>query len=190
VPYLTADHRLVGVDTPGHGGSSEPERWDWDVAVAFVEHAVEALALGNPFVVGHSLGGMVAARYGLAHPDAPGVVNVDGHGRGGPSVPPEFHAERQRLMEAMEREAPADAGDDDWLRSQLEAMRPLVEAFGRPWDEAEPAIRRSYARAADGAWHRKPSNAFIQSLPKEMGPELFDIYREETATHLLTFMSS
>jgi pimeloyl-ACP methyl ester carboxylesterase len=177
VPHLLEHHRLVGVDTPGHGGSSEPARWDWDLAVRFVELAADALALDNPFVVGHSLGGMVAARYGVAHPDAPGVVNVDGHGLGGPSVPPGFHEERARLMEHMP-EPPADAGDDAWLETQLEMMRPLVEARGLSWDRARPAMLRSYAKDADDrTWRRRPSNAFIQSLPDDMGPELFDVYR-------------
>ena len=176
VADLVDHHRVVGVDLPGHGASSEPDRWEWEVAIDFVECAIDALGLDNPFVVGHSMGGMVAARYGLAHPDCPGVVNVDGHGLGGPSVPAVFHEERARLL----REAPPpppDWGDDAWLDAQVEAFRPGVEALGLDWEAAVPAIRRSYARTDEGKWQRRPSTAFMDTLPKDMGPELYDIYR-------------
>jgi pimeloyl-ACP methyl ester carboxylesterase len=123
------------------------------------------------------MGGMVAARYGLKHPHARGVVNVDGHGLGGPSVPQAFHDERARLMSIPSPAQPSDRGDDTWLAAELDAMRPAVEALGLDWEEAEPAVRRSYARTGDGGWIRRPSNAFIAAFPNDMGPELFDIYR-------------
>lgn len=176
VPRLHEGHHVVGVDLPGHGGSSEPEAWDWDLAVSFVERAVAALNLINPLVVGHSMGGMVAARYGMRHPEAPGVVNVDGHGLGGPSVPQSFHDERARLLEQMQ-EQPADSGDQEWLDGVLGAMRPRVEALGVPWSAAKPALMRSYVQTVDGRWQRRPSNRFIASFPPETGPDLFDIYR-------------
>ena len=177
VPWLVDRHRVVGVDLPGHGASSEPESWSWDLAIHFVEAASERLELVNPFVVGHSLGGMVAARYGLKHPDCPGVVNVDGQGLGGPSVPPELHEARAKLMEQQPTQPP-DAGDERWLQAQLDAMRSAVEALGLDWEAAKPAIMRSYATDADGTWRRRPSNAFIATLPTDMGPELYDIYRQ------------
>ena len=177
VPLLVDRHRVVGVDLPGHGASSEPESWSWDLAIDFIEAASEGLELVNPFIVGHSLGGMVAARYGLKHPDCPGVVNVDGQGLGGPSVPPELHEARARLMQQQQTQPP-DAGDEQWLQTQLDAMRSAVEALGLDWEQAQPAIMRSYAREADGTWRRRPSNAFIATLPKDMGPELYDIYRQ------------
>lgn len=46
--------------------------------------ALTAYAVDAPVVGGHSLGGMVALAYGIAHPTCPGVINTDGHGRGRP----------------------------------------------------------------------------------------------------------
>src|SRR5206468_2564114 len=42
----------------------------------------QAYSLGVPAVGGHSLGGIVATAYGVQHPSCPGVINIDGHGRG------------------------------------------------------------------------------------------------------------
>ncbi|HEY0689551.1 MAG TPA: alpha/beta fold hydrolase [Kribbella sp.] len=82
----TADHwqefaahldgfRVVAIDLPGHGASSDSS-WHWEDAL----DELETLELDNPAVVGHSLGGMLAVRWGLRHPDCPGVVNLDGNG--------------------------------------------------------------------------------------------------------------
>lgn len=82
----TADHwqefgahldgfRLLAIDLPGHGASSDSS-WQWDEVL----DELETLGLDNPAVVGHSLGGMLAVRWGLRHPDCPGVVNLDGNG--------------------------------------------------------------------------------------------------------------
>jgi len=174
VPQLVGRHRVVGVDLPGHGASSEPDRWSWDDAVGFVESAADALHLDNPFVIGHSLGGMVAARYGARHPESPGVVNVDGHGLGGPSTPDAFHAARARLM-AESPPPPSDEGDDAWLQDQLAAVRPSVDALGIDWQAARPALMRSFRRTSTG-WRRAPSTSFVQTLP-DIGPDLFDVYR-------------
>jgi pimeloyl-ACP methyl ester carboxylesterase len=175
--HLLPSLRLVGVDLPGHGASDEPEAWDWDMAVDWVEATIAAFALDDPIVIGHSLGGMVAARYGARHPGARGVVNVDGHGLGGPSVPAAFHEFRERLLaNAPDVVEPRESGDSAWLDGILEAMRPQVEALGLSWRSAQLAIRRGYAPTADGGWQRRPSNAFLATLPA-MGPDLFDIYR-------------
>lgn len=175
VPTLRSHHRVIGVDPPGHGASSEPPRWDWDLAVGFVEQTIRACDLDDPFVAGHSVGGMIAARYGLKHPDAPGVVNIDGHGSGPPSLPQDLQDERARLMKEAP-EPPPDSGDDEWLESILAMMRPSVEALHLSWEDAEPAILRSFVRTPDGRWQRRPSNAFGATVTT-MGPDLFDLYR-------------
>ena len=81
VAELLPTHRVVTVDLRGHGRSTAGP-WSLTAAVGDVEAVVAAYGLRSPAVVGHSLGGMVAAAYGAAHPDCPGVVNLDGHGLG------------------------------------------------------------------------------------------------------------
>ncbi|WP_082375207.1 alpha/beta fold hydrolase [Pseudonocardia sp. HH130629-09] len=71
---LTPSFRTLALDLPGHG-SSPHEFWSFDRAL----RDIAALELGDPVVVGHSLGGMVALRWGRANPGAPGVISLDGH---------------------------------------------------------------------------------------------------------------
>lgn len=75
--------RVVTFDFRGHGGS-DLLPWTLASAVQDVDAVAEAHGLGVPAVGGHSLGGMVALGYGVQHPTCPGVVNIDGHGRGRP----------------------------------------------------------------------------------------------------------
>lgn len=77
-PLLTAQDHVVAVDLRGHGESGDGE-WSWADALADVAAVADAVGAVNPAVVGHSLGGMLAAMWGAAHADCPGVVNLDGH---------------------------------------------------------------------------------------------------------------
>jgi len=58
------------------------------VALADVAGVARALALDRPAVIGHSLGGMVAALWAAGHAECPFAVNVDGHGN--PTRPDQF----------------------------------------------------------------------------------------------------
>jgi pimeloyl-ACP methyl ester carboxylesterase len=73
---LSADFTCVRVDLRGHGESSAAPEYSMLSLVADVRAVVEELALGEPAVVGHSLGATVAAVYATAH-GARAVVCVD-----------------------------------------------------------------------------------------------------------------
>jgi pimeloyl-ACP methyl ester carboxylesterase len=79
--HLQKAFRVVTFDFRGHGGTDRAP-WTFASAVDDVSAVAAAYELGVPAVAGHSLGGMVAAGYGVQHPTCPGVVNIDGHGRG------------------------------------------------------------------------------------------------------------
>jgi pimeloyl-ACP methyl ester carboxylesterase len=78
---LRASFRVVTFDFRGHG-SSGLAAWTFASAVQDVAAVAEAYGLVAPAVGGHSLGGMVATAYGVAHPSCAAVINIDGHGRG------------------------------------------------------------------------------------------------------------
>lgn len=73
---VTYDQRCVGASSVGP--------WTFPTAVADLRAVIDSRGLTNPFVVGHSLGGMIALMYAAEHRDAPGVVNIDGWGPGRP----------------------------------------------------------------------------------------------------------
>ena len=66
---LAADHDVVAVDMPGHGGS-DPPAVDARLAdyAAAVLAALDDAGIGRAHVVGHSMGALVALELALAHP--------------------------------------------------------------------------------------------------------------------------
>jgi pimeloyl-ACP methyl ester carboxylesterase len=67
---LAGDHRLIAPDLPGHGGSRLPEgRLDADRVLAWLGELIDRTCPTPPVVVGHMLGGAMALRFGLEHPD-------------------------------------------------------------------------------------------------------------------------
>ena len=77
LPGLVARGRVVRIDMRGHGDSERRPPYDAVTMAGDVRAVVDALALEDPLVVGHSMGGVVVSAYGgLGHP-ARGIVNVD-----------------------------------------------------------------------------------------------------------------
>jgi len=85
-PLLRAHgYRPVAIDLRGHGDSG-PGPWSWPSVLADLGSVAKELA--TPAVIGHSLGGMVAALWADDHPECPLAVNVDGHGN--PTRPDQY----------------------------------------------------------------------------------------------------
>ncbi|MET8006528.1 alpha/beta fold hydrolase [Nonomuraea glycinis] len=76
---LDRGFRPVSMDLRGHGESGAAP-WSWEGALADVAAVVEEVGLHQPVVIGHSLGGMVAALWAGDHPECRLAVNLDGHG--------------------------------------------------------------------------------------------------------------
>src|SRR5688500_1388033 len=82
-PHLTARHRVIAMDLRNHGRSGSGP-WAWDAVLGDVAAVVDHFRLERPAVVGHSLGGMIAAMYGERFAPCRAAVNLDGHGLGSP----------------------------------------------------------------------------------------------------------
>lgn len=76
--HLRGRHRVITVDLRGHGRSGDGP-WTWDAALGDLASVTVQMELDRPAVVGHSLGGMIAVRWGERHPESPGVVSLDGN---------------------------------------------------------------------------------------------------------------
>ena len=112
-PQLLDEHRVVAMDLTGMGDSDYRYRYDAETYAQEIVAVCDAAGMGpNPFIVGHSFGGMMAAKAanlfpqrfgalvlvdsGIRHPDEP-VVDRPLMGGGRPKTYPDREAARGRF---------------------------------------------------------------------------------------------
>lgn len=90
VPDLADLGRLVLLDQRGHGGSSNPGHgYSFDQLVADLRAFFDAAGIARADLLGHSLGGMVALRFALAHPErVASLILMDTGARAAPPIDP------------------------------------------------------------------------------------------------------
>jgi pimeloyl-ACP methyl ester carboxylesterase len=156
VPELGRLGRTLLLDQRGHGGTSNTGRhedYTLDGLVADLAAAFDALGLARADLLGHSLGGMVALRFALAHPErVASLVLMDTSARPMPLPIPE--AVRSALSRLVTEQG---------VHGLLPGMRQ------RPPEQVPPSMRRSIERmGADVFWER------IQRKLEAMDPVAWD----------------
>ncbi|MFF8954201.1 alpha/beta fold hydrolase [Streptomyces sp. NPDC014894] len=145
---LTARHRVLAADLPGHGGSPGRSPWTVDGVLDDIEDALDGLGLPGAALAGHSLGGLIAVRYAETHPGVtPAAVNLDGFGWGRPGRYPD--AARVREMGRAAAGAVQDAG-------YIERQTAYAELFGVPAERARAAALGTVRPLPDGRWQTLP----------------------------------
>jgi 3-oxoadipate enol-lactonase len=75
---LARDHRVTLVDLPGHGVADMPEPFSLERATVALDRSLAELPDGPVILVGHSLGGLIAASEAIAQPSrVRGLVLVE-----------------------------------------------------------------------------------------------------------------
>src|SRR3954447_5771871 len=70
IPELVTTHRVIAPDLPGHGASQVPDGpLDADRVLAWLGELIEQTCTSSPVLVGHLLGGAIAARFATDHDD-------------------------------------------------------------------------------------------------------------------------
>jgi lipase len=158
--YLT--HRyVVAVDLRGHGASLCDSPWNLETHVDDIIDTLDSLGWGQVDVMGHSLGGNLAARLLAAHPDRVKRVAL---------LDPAF-ALPTALTTGL-----ATAALEDKAFESLDAMvaadrltRPAAAHIG-----AEADIRSNAFQGEDGKWrmpyHRAPVVGMWGELSRELPP--------------------
>jgi pimeloyl-ACP methyl ester carboxylesterase len=84
IPELVTTHRVVAPDLPGHGSSEVTDgELDADRVLPWLGELIEQTCTEPPALVGHMLGGAIAARFAIDHSDRLGrLVLVDAFGLG------------------------------------------------------------------------------------------------------------
>jgi pimeloyl-ACP methyl ester carboxylesterase len=167
---LRPNHRVITVDLRGHGRSGEGT-WTWDSALGDLAAVCVQMEIERPAVVGHSLGGMLAALWGQRHPEAPGVVSLDGNppptsvDRLPGLDPAKAAAELERLHAAFDQ-IEAQAGrviEADQLADLVESQQAAARDMGaneKVWIEG---FRRNLAHE-NGETSLRPSAAVTSQL--------------------------
>ena len=153
---LRPHHRVITMDLRGHGRSGDGV-WTWDAALGDLASVCVQLELDRPAVVGHSLGGMLAALWGQRHPEAPGVVSLDG-------TPPPTRPDQLPGMDP--EKAAAELARLHAIFDRMEAMAgAVIEA-----DQLPDLVERQQMAARDmGANEKVWIEGFRRNLVHENG---------------------
>jgi 2-hydroxy-6-oxonona-2,4-dienedioate hydrolase len=147
-----AEHfRCLVLELPGFGVSDPTDQHPMVAALPAVERFLDGLGLDQVDVIGNSMGGIVATRFAIAHPDrVRRMVTIGGMGR--PLLSPSPGEGINLLMEFTED--PTRERLVQWLHSMV-FDRSLVteELIEERWTQAtEPSTlasaRKMYSRAA------------------------------------------
>jgi pimeloyl-ACP methyl ester carboxylesterase len=131
IPDLVTTHRVVVPDLPGHGASEMADgQLDTDHVVAWLDALIEHTCPSPPALVGHGLGGAIAARFAIAHPDRlSGLVLVDALGLDRFEPAPSFGLALHRFMEQ-----PTEHTRDGLFRQCFVDPDGLRQQLGQRWE--------------------------------------------------------
>jgi len=92
IPGLTASHRVIVPDLPGHGASTAPESaLAADPVLAWLDELIWRSCDSPPVLVGQTLGGAIAARLAISRTGrVDGLVLIDTFGLTSFQLPPDF----------------------------------------------------------------------------------------------------
>jgi pimeloyl-ACP methyl ester carboxylesterase len=132
IPELVPTHRVVAPDLPGQGASTvDQSRLDEDRVITWVGELIDSTCPSPPVVVGHLLGGAIAARFAADHGTRlSGLVLVDTFGLApfGPS--PAFGA----ALTGFLSQPSADTFDALWQHCSFDHDR-VRRQLGERWDD-------------------------------------------------------
>jgi pimeloyl-ACP methyl ester carboxylesterase len=149
-PALVEDYDLIAVDARGHGKSEKPDSgYSRDEHARDIAGLIEALDLGNPAMIGHSMGSATAAQVAANYPEMLTAVVLEDppwRDENGPSVARASADERRRQIE--ERKA---LSQEEFLQlGKLENPNWREEEF-EPWIESKYAVSPNVINFVGGA---------------------------------------
>ncbi|MFC8274131.1 alpha/beta fold hydrolase [Streptomyces sp. NPDC057271] len=142
IPDLVRTHRVIAPDLPGHGASEVRDgRLDTDTVMTWLDELIDRTCRARPpALVGHLLGGAIAARYAVRHSDRLArLVLVDALGLGWFRPAPSFAVP---MMGFVARPTPKSR--DRLFQHCFLDMDRAVERTGEQW---EPLLDYALDRA-------------------------------------------
>ena len=142
LPAFTPHFRVLTYDLCGHGESAPPEgRPDLAMFSGQLLRLMDRRSIERAAVVGFSLGGMIARRFALDHPDRLSALAIlhSAHDR----TPAERDAVRSRVRHTREHgpSANVDSALERWFTPAFRVADPEVIALVRRWIASnDPAV--------------------------------------------------
>lgn len=170
VPALSERFRVVVFDHRGHGEGDHPDgeaAYSLDRLAADTVAVADALAADRFVLLGHSMGGMVARRLVLAHPDRVDALVLMDTGPGPPPLDPTLAALGIELVRADGMDALRAAWDEREPMETPAGARLLAERPGyaefcrRKWEAQAPAM---WVALADELVHQPVQLAELASV--------------------------
>jgi pimeloyl-ACP methyl ester carboxylesterase len=157
IPELVATHRIVAPDLPAHGESELPDGpLDAERLLAWLGELVEATCDSPPALVGHVLGGAIAARFAIGQGEAlDHLVLVDSLGLGRFRPAPRFAATMAGFLAR-----PSERSFERFMRQCSYDLDGLRDQMGERWD---PFV----AYNLEGA--RGPQGKAVGRIMREVG---------------------
>ena len=190
-PYFTSHHRVVAMDLRNHGKSADGP-WTWSAALDDIDAVMDELGLEDVTLVGHSLGGMLAAMYAAAdRRPCRAAVNIDGHGNGRPEMLDreyvDLAAERGAVLRQMAASMwPAQTLSEEEVGHAGQARVAAATSFGMSAAAATEAWERSTVRSPDGRYGIRPSAEQMEELADAIdAADLLDVYRRSRCPLLI-----
>lgn len=163
--------RVVAMDLRGHGRSDPPPDGDygWAAHLGDVAAVVEQVGLHRPYLVGQSLGGMIAVRWAAAGRDTGGIVDLDGFGGGVARLYPGLDAAEVARLRAeqlafYQQMAVSQRFDRDAAGALLDQAAAAAEAFGWDPELAVAGARRSLVPDGAGGYLLRPGPHLLAAL--------------------------
>jgi pyruvate dehydrogenase E2 component (dihydrolipoamide acetyltransferase) len=146
-PALAEKHRTVALDLSGHGGSTKIMDFALDAAgfAADIDHVLAAAGIDRVHLVGHSMGGAIAASFASSQPKRVASLTLVAPAGLGPEINGEFidgfvKAERRREAQEVLRllvhdpELVSRAMVEDVLRyKRLDGVAAALSAIADEW---------------------------------------------------------
>ena len=146
VPLLSGHYQVLTWDVRGHGQSDKPEgNYSAELFASDLAALLRTLGIGSAFVLGHSMGGVIALRFALDFPDLCRALIVSSSSA---EVNPQATKYWQELVATvLEKGMDAVPFDPTRMFSKgfVERNPEVIEEFARNRPVNEPA---PYARAA------------------------------------------
>jgi pimeloyl-ACP methyl ester carboxylesterase len=163
IPDLVATHRVIAPDLPGHGTSEVTEGpVDVDRVLAWLGELIEATCVSPPALVGHVLGGAIAARFAsVRRGRVSRLVLVDALGLAPFRPTPEF----ARALGDFVGQPTTETHDALWSRCAFDLDR-MRDRLGESWERLKAYnLDRARTPSLQAAQHSLMEQFGMPALP-------------------------